>query len=143
MESRNNGTEWYIVVVSSVSAFMIGIFISCIVFRCRRKFKRRKPQPKREITKCEVEKTYEELDLTKMNTEDNYQSLTVNQPAKKDNGNEDDSTYTELGQTREAEKAYQSLTWTWNILVFDAGLCRDSQQLLELLEWSEDKIYKT
>ena len=88
-----------------MSAFIIGILISCIVFCCRRKFKLRKPQPKRESTKCEVEESYQELDLTKMNPEENYQTLTVGAGTA-----ENDSTYTELNKTREMENNYQSLS---------------------------------
>ena len=101
---------WHIV-VSLILGVVIGCLLFYIVSFSRRKFKSRKPQQSNtEPQKSQVDKTYEELDLAKVNTEDNYQSLTVtNQPAKNDNGN-DDSTYTKLSQTREAEKTYQSLT---------------------------------
>ena len=53
---------------------------------------------------------YQELDFVKLNTEENYQSLRENQSANNDSGNEENSTFTEQSKTREAEKAYQSLT---------------------------------
>ncbi|XP_028399390.1 uncharacterized protein LOC114522833 isoform X2 [Dendronephthya gigantea] len=106
----DNIVVWHIV-VSLILGIVIGCLLSYIVSCSRRKFTSKKPrQPNPEPSKPEVDKTYQELDLTKMNKEENYQSLTVNQPAKNDNRNEDGSNYTELSQTREAEKTYQSLT---------------------------------
>ena len=71
------GTEWYVVVVILVAGIIIGILFSYIVSCFRRKFKSRKAQSCPEPRACEVDSTYQELDLTKMNTEDNYQSLRV------------------------------------------------------------------
>ncbi|CAB4039583.1 Hypothetical predicted protein, partial [Paramuricea clavata] len=56
------------------------------------------PEPKT----TEVDSTYQELDLSKMNTEDNYQSLRVN-AANNEAVNDDESTYTELSNTRDEE----------------------------------------
>ena len=94
-----------------MSAFIIGILISCIAFCFFFKFKSRKSQLSGESLKCQVDKTYQELDLSKMNTE-NYQTLTlgVGVTARNDSVNEDDSTYTELSQTRNVEANYQTLT---------------------------------
>ena len=100
---------WHIM-VSLILGVVIGCLLSYIVSCSRRKFRRKKPQQSnREPSKPQVDKTYEELDLTKLNKEDDYQSLTVNQSAKNDSG-KDDSTYTKLSKTREAENSYQSLT---------------------------------
>ena len=90
-----------------VSGIIIGIVISFIVLRFRRRwFETRNPNPKA----TEVDPTYQELDLTKMNTEDNYQSLRVN-AASNEAGCGDDSTYTELNKAdRNDENNYQSLT---------------------------------
>ncbi|CAB3995578.1 Hypothetical predicted protein [Paramuricea clavata] len=97
------GTEWYIVVVTLVSGIIIGILLSYIVSCSRRKFRRRRqPRSNHEPKTTEADTTYQELDLTKMNTGDNYQSLRVNA--------EEESTYTELNQTRDVEDNYQSLT---------------------------------
>ena len=94
---------------------MIGILLSYIVFCSRRKFRSRKPQSKPEPKTTEVDTTYQELDLSKMNTEDNYQSLRVNAASLYDAGNQtandEESTYTELSETRDVENNYQSLTY--------------------------------
>ncbi|CAB4010349.1 neuronal cell adhesion molecule isoform X1 [Paramuricea clavata] len=96
------GAEWYIVVVTLVSGIIIGILLSYIVSCSRRKFRRTQPQSNHEPKTTEADTTYQELDLTKLNTEDNYQSLRVNA--------EEESTYTDLNQTRDVEDNYQSLT---------------------------------
>jgi outer membrane usher protein FimD/PapC len=86
-----------------VSGIIIGILLSYIVSCSRRKFRRRRQhQSNHESKTTEADATYQELDLSKMNTEDNYQSLRVNA--------EEESTYTELNQTRDVEDNYQSLT---------------------------------
>ena len=112
-ELQNYGAEWYIVIVSAVSAFIIRILISCIF--C--KFKSRRSRLNGEILKGQVDKTYQELDLTKVNTEDNYQSLTGGARVATRNVivSEDNSTYTKLSETRDVEDNYQTLTWTWKI----------------------------
>ena len=104
---------WHIV-VSLVSGVIIGLFLSQIVSCSRRRwFSDRKPERNPEPKATEVDTTYQELDLSKMSTEDNYQSLRVD-AASNDAGNRagnyDDSTYTELNKTRDAENNYQSLT---------------------------------
>ena len=73
--SCNRGTEWYVIVVTLVAEIIIGILFLYIVSCSCRKFGSRKPQSCPEPRACEVDSTYQELDLTKMNTEDNYQSL--------------------------------------------------------------------
>ena len=102
---------WHIV-VSLILGVVIGCLLSYIVSCFRRKFRSEKPrQSNPERPKPQIDKTYEELDLTNLNIEENYQSLTMtNQSTRNDDGNEDDSNYTELSKTREAEKTYQSLT---------------------------------
>ncbi|XP_028399387.1 hemicentin-2-like isoform X1 [Dendronephthya gigantea] len=113
-ESQNcqSGTEWYIVLVSSVTTFIIGILVSCVVFYFRCKHRSRKRQQNHESPKSQVDKTYQELDLTKMNTGENYQTLTAvpGAAASNESVREDDSTYTELSKTRDIEENYQSLT---------------------------------
>jgi hypothetical protein len=107
-------TVWHIVVFL-VSGIMIGTLLFYIVFCSRRKFRSRKPQSKPEPKTTEVDTTYQELDLSKMNTEDNYQSLRVNAASLYDAGNQtandEESTYTELSETRDVENNYQSLTY--------------------------------
>ena len=102
-------TEWYVIVVTLVAGIIIGILFSCIVWCCRRKFGSRKPQSCPEPRACEVDSTYQELDITKMKTEDNYQSLRVD-VAINNVTNGDDSNYSELSQIRDKENNYQSLT---------------------------------
>ena len=105
---------WHIV-VSLVSGVIIGLFLSHIVSCSRRRwFTNRKPERNPEPKTADVDTTYQELDLSKMNTEDNYQSLRVNAASSYDAGNQtandDNSTYTELNNTRDVENNYQSLT---------------------------------
>ena len=95
--------------VSLVSGVIIGILLSYFVSCSRRKFKSSDPQSNPEPRATEVDTTYQELDLSKMSKEDNYQSLRVN-AASNDDGNDDNSTYTELNKTRDVENNYQSLT---------------------------------
>ncbi|CAB4041477.1 carcinoembryonic antigen-related cell adhesion molecule 20 [Paramuricea clavata] len=104
---------WHIV-VSLVSGVIIGLFLSHVVTCSRRRwFTNRKPERNPEPKTADVDTTYQELDLTKINTEDNYQSLRVNAAsnvARNRAANDDDSTYTELNETRDVENNYQSLT---------------------------------
>ena len=93
--------------VSLVAGIIIGILFSYIVSCCCRKFGSRKPQSCPESRTCEVDSTYQELDVSKLNTEDNYQSLRVDVAIKK---NGDDSNYSELTKIRDVENNYQSLT---------------------------------
>ena len=95
--------------MSLVSGIIIGILLSYIVSCSRHKFRSRNPHLNPEPKTIEVDTTYQELDLTKMNKEDNYQSLRVN-AARKEAGNDDDTTYTELNKARDVENNYQSLT---------------------------------
>ena len=92
-----------------MAGIIIGYLFSYIVSCSRRKFQSRKPQSCPEPQACEVDATYQELDLTKMNTEDSYQSLSVNATINKV-ANGDDSNYSELSKTRDVENNYQSLT---------------------------------
>ena len=96
------------VIVSSISGIVIGIFLSHMISCSCRKLKSSDTQSN--STATEADPTYQELDLTKMNTEDNYQSLTRN-ATNNDAGNDDDSTYSKLNKTRDVENNYQSLTW--------------------------------
>ena len=102
------GTEWYVIVVTLVVGIIMGILFSYIVSCCRRKFGSRKPHSCPEPRACEVDSTYQELDVTKLNTEDNYQSLTVD-VAINNVAHDDDSNYTALSKTRDVENNYQSL----------------------------------
>ena len=88
---------------------IIGIFFSYIVSCSQRKFESRKPQSCPKQQACEVDSTYEELDVTKMKTEDKYQSLRMD-VAFNNVKNNDDSNYSELSKTRDVENKYQSLT---------------------------------
>ena len=64
-----------------------------------------------EAETVEADSTYQDLDLTKMNKEDNYQSLIMKgNTSSYIADNNDDSTYTELNEVRDAENNYQSLT---------------------------------
>ncbi len=103
---------WHIV-VSLMSGIIIGILLCYIIWYCRRRwFRKRKPEQNPEAQTTEADTTYQELDLSKMNTEyNNYQSLRGN-AAKKDAGDEDDSTYTDLNKIRDDENTYQSLILT-------------------------------
>ena len=95
--------------VTLVAGIIIGYLFSYIVSCSRRKFQSRKPQSCPGPLACEVDSTYQELDLTKMNTEDNYQSLRVDAAINKVT-NGDDANYSELSKTRDVENNYQSLT---------------------------------
>ncbi|XP_028413748.1 opioid-binding protein/cell adhesion molecule-like isoform X2 [Dendronephthya gigantea] len=107
-EKCSSGTEWYIVVVTLVSGILVGIILSYVVFRVRRR--RGKPQQsKTKSPTAQVDSTYQELDLKKMNREDNYQSLKGN-AARNDAASNDESNYAELNKTRDVENNYQSLT---------------------------------
>ena len=92
-----------------VAGIIIGILFSYIVSCSRRKFRSHKPQSSREPQPCEVDSTYQELDLAKMNEEDDYQSLRMD-VAINNITNGDDSNYSELSSTRDVENNYQSLT---------------------------------
>ena len=102
-------TEWFVVVVTLVAGIIIGILFSYIVSCSRRKLRSRKPQSSPEPQECEVDSTYQELDLAKMNEQDNYQSLRMD-VAFNNTTNGDDSNYSELSSTRDVENNYQSLT---------------------------------
>ena len=101
--------EWYVIVVTLVAGIIFGILFIYIVSCFCRKFGSRKPQSCPEPQACEVDSTYQELDLTKMNTEDNYQSLMV-KVAMNNTTNGDDCNYSELSKIRDVENTYQSLT---------------------------------
>ena len=116
--------EWYIMVITLVSGIIIGVLLSYLVLCSRRRWSRNKnPQTQtieldtrnkilknRELETIEADSTYQQLDLTKMNKEDNYQSLVMKgYTSKNDDGNDDDSTYTELTKVRDVENNYQSL----------------------------------
>ena len=112
MDCESSGTVvvWHIV-VTLVSGFILGILFSYIVSYSRsRWFRNRKPERNPAPKTTEADTTYQELDLSRMNTEDNYQSLRVNAAVCNDATNDDDSTYTQLSKTRDAEDNYQSLT---------------------------------
>ncbi len=109
--SEDDGTVvvWHIV-VSLLSGIIIGVVLFHIVLCCRRRwFRNKNRQPNLEAQTTDVDTTYQELDLLEMNKEDNYQSLRVN-AASNDAVNDDESTYTELSETRDVENNYQSLT---------------------------------
>ena len=90
---------------------IIGVLLSNIVQCSRRRwFRSRKPKRKPDKQPTEADSTYQELDLSKMNQEDNYQSLRGSVARINDVTNNDESTYTELSKTRDAEDNYQSLT---------------------------------
>ena len=97
--------EWHIIFVSVFSGFVVGVLFSYLVSFSRRKFQSRKQQSSPAPQPSETDTTYQELDLSKMNQEDNYQSLRVNSAC-----NDEESAYTELNKTRDAEDNYQSLT---------------------------------
>ena len=106
-----SGTEWYIIVVTLVSGFLVGILVSYIASCSHRRWLRhRTPKRNPDQQPTEANSTYQELDLSKMNKEDNYQSLRGNVARINDVTNDDDSTYTELSKTRDVENNYQSLT---------------------------------
>ena len=110
-ECNNCGTKWYVVVGSMMSGIIIGLFLAYILLCARRRwFTIKKPERHVRPGTTEVDSTYQELDLTKINKEDNYQSLRVTAASNDAANNGDDSDYTELSKTREAEKNYQSLT---------------------------------
>ena len=107
----SDGTKWYIICVTLVSGIIIGVLLSYIA-KCshRHWFGKRKPKRNPDQQPDEADSTYQELDLSKMNQEDNYQSLKGNVARINDVTNDDESTYTELSKTRDAEDNYQSLT---------------------------------
>ena len=102
-------TEWFVVVVTLVAGIIFGILFSYIVSCSCRKFRSRKPQSGPEPQECEVDSTYQELDLAEMNEQDNYQSLRMD-VAINITTNGDDSNYSELSSTRDVDNNYQSLT---------------------------------
>ena len=97
--------------VSLVCGIIIGVLLTYIA-QCsyRRWFRKRKPKRNPDEQPTEADSTYQELDLSKMNQEDNYQSLRGNVARINDATNDDESTYTELSKTRDAEDNYQSLS---------------------------------
>ena len=112
-DNTTSGTEWYIIVIVLMSGIIVGILLSYIVQCSRRRcrwFRNRKAKQNPDQQPGEADSTYQELDLSKMNQEDNYQSLRGNVARINDVTNDDDSTYTELGKTRDVEDNYQSLT---------------------------------
>ena len=94
-----------------VSGIVIGIIFSYVVWcSYRRWFGKKNPERNSKPKTSEVDTTYQELGLSKMNKEDNYQSLRVNAASNDAANNDDDSTYTEVNKSRDAENNYQSLT---------------------------------
>ena len=90
-KSKSSETELIIVTMSLLGVVIIGILLSCLVWRSCRKSRSRKLQSNPEPQTGEVNSTYQELDLHQMNKEDNYQSLTGNYAASNDVANEDES----------------------------------------------------
>ena len=125
-ESKGCRFMWYIVVISTVSGTIIGIFFSYIFSCSRRRCLRNKNHEaqvinlstrnkiltNKETETNEGDPTYQELNLTKMNQENNYQSLDMKGNTDiNDAGDRDDATtYTELDNVRDAENNYESLS---------------------------------
>lgn len=104
----NFGKVW-IIVVFTVSDFVLGDLFSHILASSLRCFRSRKSQSNTELQTPENNLNYQDLDITKMNAPENYESLTMNVVSNGEES-ENDPTYAQLSTTRDDENNYQALT---------------------------------